>query len=365
MNSILPHCRTARRLGFALSLLAALGACKKKDEAPAEAKPVMTVELVSPQRQDWPQRLAASGNVEAWQEAVVGAEVGGVRLLEVKVNVGDVVKKGEVLALLDPATLAAQAAQRDAEVAQAAANLAKARADAQRAEQLDRTGSISQQDIQQYRTAAATAEAQLKLARAQYEVAGLQLRYARVVAPDDGVISSRTATAGTVVAAGTELFRLIRGQRLEWRAEVPGDGLARLRPGMHAELRRPGDGATITGTVRQLAPTVDLQTRNALVYVDLPKDAGLTAGQFVEGAFDIGQQPVLSLPESAIVLRDGHSYVMTVDGKNIVHQLKVGTGARRDEAIAVISEALTPAARVVKSGGSFIGEGDLIGVEAK
>lgn len=354
--------RTALHAALALSLIAVLGGCKKK-EAPTETKPVMAVDVVLPQSQEWAQRLPASGNVQAWQEAVVGAEVGGARLLEVKVNVGDVVKKGDELARLDPATLTAQAAQQHAEVAQAEANLAKARADAERAELLDKTGSISQQDILQYRTAAATADAQLKLARAQSDVASLQLRYARVVAPDDGVISSRTATVGTVVASGTELFRLIRGRRLEWRAEVPGDLLGQLKAGMRADLRRPGDSGVVNGTIRQVAPTVDMQTRNALVYVDLPKDAGLTAGQFVEGSFETGKQKVLCLPESAIVLRDGHTYVMTINDKHIVHQLKVTTGARNGETIAVSGE-LTPQTKIVKSGGSFIGDGDLVSVEA-
>src|SRR3546814_20978842 len=85
---------------------------------------------------------------------------------------------------------------------------------------------------------------------------------------------------------------------------------------MRADLRRPGDGALVHGKIRQLAPTVDLQSRNALVYVDLPKDAGLTAGQCVEGAFETGQHAVLSVPESAIVMRDGHSYVMTLEAQH-------------------------------------------------
>src|SRR3546814_6966250 len=101
----------------------------------------------------------------------------------------------------------------------------------------------------------------------------------------------------------------------------------------------------------------------ALVYVDLPKDAGLTAGQFVEGAFETGQHAVLSVPESAIVLRDGHSYVMTLDAQHIVHQLKVTTGVRNGELIAVSGE-LTPTTQIVKSGGSFIGDGDLVSVDA-
>ncbi|NKF21048.1 efflux RND transporter periplasmic adaptor subunit [Solimonas marina] len=356
--------RLALGAGLAAALILSTAGCKKKAAEPDQPKPVMAVEVVSPQSHEWSQRLEASGNVQPWQEAVIGAEVGGIRITDVKVNVGDVVKKGDVLATLDPDTLRATLAQRDAEVAQAIANFAKAKADAERAEQLDKTGSISQQDILQYRTAASTAEAQLKLARAQSDVADLQLRYARVVAPDDGVISARSATVGAVVSAGTELFRLIRDQRLEWRAEVPGDLLGPLQVGMHAELRKPESTTIVEGKIRQLAPTVDLQTRNALVYVDLPKDAGLRAGQYVEGWFELGKQAVLSVPESAIVLRDGHDYVMTLDDKNVAHELKVTTGDRHGDDIAVSGD-LTTKTRVVKSGGSFIGDGDLVSVEAK
>lgn len=357
--------RLLRSFGLAaLGLAPLLSGCGKTDardqQAKNEALPVMAVEVVMPSRDQWPERLNATGNVQAWQEAVIGAEVGGARLVEVAVNVGDVVKKGQELARLDGEMLEAQLAQQQAAVAQAQANVAKANADAARAEQLDTTGSISQQDITQYRTSAATAAAQLKLARAQADVARLNVHYARVVAPDDGVISARTATVGTVVSPGTELFRLIRGQRLEWRAEVAGDQLAKLRPGLAVEVHRP-DGSTVTGTVRQIAPTVDLNTRNGLVYVDLPNDAGLPAGLFVSGDLTLGSATALALPESAVILRDGHSYVMTVDEHNIVHQVKVTTGRRHKQSIEVAGD-LPADARVVKAGGSFLGDGDLVSI---
>ena len=90
-----------------------------------------------------------------------------------------------------------------------------------------------------------------------------------VLAPDDGVVSVRSATVGAVVAPGTELFRLIRQGRLEWRAEVAATDLARLSVGQNVRVQ-PVGGPALTGTVRMVAPTLDPQTRNALVYVDLP-----------------------------------------------------------------------------------------------
>jgi len=358
----MPQTRVRSVLRFTVLLLVALGltACQRKadGEDEVERKPVMTVETVMPHSGSWPETLTASGNVAAWQEAVIGAEVGGARLIAVEVNVGDRVRKGQILARLDPASLRAQQAQRVAEVAQAEASLAKAKAEAERAAKLEQTGSISQQDIEQYRTTAATAEAQYQLAKAQRDVADLQLGYADVVAPDAGIISSRSATVGTVPSPGTELFRMIRGGRLEWRAEVPAEQLGRLQPGMSAQLFRP-DGAAVTVRVRQIAPTVDLATRNGLVYCDIEAQSGFTAGQFARGEFVLGDTAATVMPESAIVLRDGHSYLMRIDADRIVHADKVQTGRRIEGGVEIL-DALPTNARYVKAGGAFLGEGDLV-----
>jgi len=352
--------RIARALPVCLMLMAVAG-CKKDTNADDANKPVMAVEAVSPQTSAWPEVIEASGNVAAWQEAVIGAEVGGARLLDVKVNVGDVVTKGQELARLDGDLLQATLAQQQAAVVEAQANLEKAQADAKRADTLDTTGSISQQDLQQYRTTAATAAAQLKVAKAQADLAALNVKYTRVLAPDNGIISSRTATVGTVVSAGSELFRMIREQRLEWRAEVPAQQMAKIRPGMSVTISRP-DGQTVEGSVRKVAPTVDTTTRNGIVYVDLPGDSGLTAGQFVGGRLQVGSATAMSLPESAIVLRDGHDYVMTIDAQHLVHQLKIETGRRQDKRIEV-EGTLSAQTQVVASGGAFLGEGDLVSID--
>nr|WP_205527269.1 efflux RND transporter periplasmic adaptor subunit [Solimonas sp. K1W22B-7] len=337
-----------------------LSACNGPAEAPAEAGAALSVELVSASREPWPELLAASGEVAPWQEASIGAEVGGVRLDEVLVNVGDAVKKGQLLARYNEDTLRADLARADALLAEAAARNAQARADAERADRLESSEAMTRQTIQTYRTTAAAAEAQLASARAQRDTQALKLRYARVVAPDDGVISARSATVGAVSGMGSELFRLLRRNRLEWRAEVPAAALARLAPGMPVSLAAL-DGSEIAGTLRQLAPMVDTGTRNGLAYVDLPAASGLSAGMYLSGHFKLPGREAMVLPESAVVLRDGNRYLMKIDAQNRVQQLKVQTGRRRQQGIEIL-DGITPADRFVKSGGAFLNAGDLVQV---
>jgi RND family efflux transporter MFP subunit len=181
-----------------------------------------------------------------------------------------------------------------------------------------------------------------------------------VVAPDDGVISARTATVGAVYPAGTELFRLVRQGRLEWRAEVPAEALRLLRPGLRATVTTL-DGRRVTGTLRQLSPTADTATRNAIAYVDIPPGGGLVAGMYATGLFTLGERAALAVPESAVVVRDGNYYLMAVDAQDHVREIKVDTGRRRDEALEIIGP-VDPSSRFVKSGGAFVGEGDLVQV---
>ncbi len=250
------------------------GAGKPEGKAVA-ARPALTVALASPQRVDWPQTVAANGNVTAWQEAVIGAELSGLRLTEVLVNVGDTVKLGQPLARIATDAVQADLAQAKASAAEAEAALAEAKANAERSKQLQAQGFISAQATTQVFTAEQTTAARLAAARARVQAEEVRLAQTRIVAPDDGVISARAATVGSLTQPNQELFRLIRGGRLEWRAEVTATELARLAPGMRATLTT-ANGARIEGTVRAVAPAVDPTTRNGIVYVDLP--AGSAAG---------------------------------------------------------------------------------------
>lgn len=332
-----------------------------KAPAAAPAKAALTVTVTQAQTTRLPMKISANGNIAAWQEASVGTEANGLRLAEVRANVGDVVKKGQVLAVFASDTVQADLLQAKAAVAEAEAMLGEAAANAQRARELGPAGALSGQQINNYLTAERTAQARLEAAKASYKVAQIRVTHAQVVAPDNGIISARSATVGAVLPAGQELFRLIRQGRLEWRAEVPAADLARLKPGMVASVVATNTAAPVTGKVRTVAPTVDAQTRNGIVYVDLASAPEVKAGMYARGEFDIGQSEALTLPQGAVVLRDGFNYVLKVGPDSKVTQLKVGVGRRVGERVEITS-GLDPLAKVVAAGGGFLAEGDVVRV---
>jgi len=344
----------------AAAALAVHAADDKKPAAAAAVRPALTVSTTQPQRATLPLKIAANGNIAAWQEAIIGTEANGLRLAEVRVNVGDAVKKGQVLAVFAPDMMQADVAQIRAVVAEAEAALAEAQVNAKRARELEKSGALSDQQINQFLTAERTAQARLDAQRAQANVQALRLRQTQVLAPDDGVISARAATVGAVLPAGTELFRMIRQGRLEWRAEVPAAELARIQPGMAASVT-PSGSAPIAGKVRMLAPTVDSATRNGIVFVDLAPSRYARAGMFASGEFDIGTGTGLTLPQSAVLLRDGFSYVLRVGPDSKVSETKVTVGQRLGDRIQ-ITGGLDATARVVASGGGFLSDGDTVRV---
>ena len=132
------------------------------------------------------------------------------------------------------------------------------------------TGALSEATINQYLTAERTARARLDAQRAGMQARKLKVSQTAVLAPDDGVISSRSATVGAVLPAGQELFRMIRQGRLEWRAEVASSEHGPDQAGRARRRSRRPAARRSTARVRMVAPTVDPQTRNGIVYVDLP-----------------------------------------------------------------------------------------------
>ena len=166
---------------------------------------------------------------------------------------------------------------------------------------------------------------------------------------------------GSVVGAGTELFRLIRQGRIEWRAEVTAAEMGRIQVGAPVQVKA-ASGQQLQGKVRMLAPSVDAQTRNAIVYVDLPAATGSArAGMYAQGEIALGQSQALTLPQTAVVVRDGFSYVYTVGSDQKVGQLKVQTGRQSGDRVEVTS-GLKADARVVASGGAFLNHGDTVRV---
>lgn len=328
--------------------------------APAVAKPALTVATATLQPAEWNQSLTANGSVTAWQEASIGAEITGVRIVEVHVNVGDRVAKGQTLASLQVDTAQANEAESQALLQENEALLAEASANAQRMRKLREVGFVSAQQVEQAVNNEKAARARLDVQRARHQASALRLSQVAIRSPDAGVISARSATVGTLTQPGMELFRLIRQGRLEWRAELTADELVQIRPGMDVEVIA-AQGRTVHGKVRAVAPAINPQTRYGQVLVDLPANSGLVAGMFARGTFHLGQQAGSLLPQSAVMSRDGGAYVLVVDQQSRVHERKVVTGRRQRDQIEVVS-GLAQDEPVVQVGGAFLVEGDAVRV---
>ena len=366
-----PSSRSLALMAIALALVGGAGifyfASSGKPgaaETKAVAKPALTVTAAQPERTRLPVTLAANGNITAWQEAIIGSESTGLRLTDVRVNVGDVVKAGQVLAKFSTDSVQADVAQARASLLEAQASAADAAANAERARTLQNSGALSNQQINQYLTTEKTAKAKAEAAQAVLGAQQLRGRQTQVLAPDSGVISARTATVGSVVGSGAELFRMIRQGRLEWRAEVTSAELGRIAPGTPVKLK-PASGGELQGKVRMIAPSVDPLTRAALVYVDLPVSAGkdslAKAGMFARGDFQLGETDSFTIPQRALVVRDGFNYVLQLAPDNRVSQVKVQTGRLAGDRVEIVS-GLPADARIVVDGAGFLNDGDLVRV---
>ncbi|HVY66359.1 MAG TPA: efflux RND transporter periplasmic adaptor subunit [Gammaproteobacteria bacterium] len=327
------------------------------------ATPAMTVTGVATRQEMWPDTVRATGAIEPWQEAVVSAQVGGQRVVEVLAEVGDSVRAGQVLARFDTATLRAEEAELAAAVQQAEASLAEAEANRERAMALKERNLMSGQDVTRMLTQADVARAQLAAAQARLASKRLQLKYTDIVAPDAGVVSARSATLGAVASVGQELFRLIRQGRLEWRGELTAQQLARVAIGSDVELALP-NGERATARVRQLAPSMNSTSRLATVYADVPGGGSARAGMYAEGTLLLAKTEALVVPATSIVIRDGRNYVFVLPDQSastrVVAQ-PVQTGRRMGDAVE-IREGLAPGARVVQQGAGFLNDGDIVRV---
>lgn len=332
--------------------------CNKKDDDMAEQH--QTVTVVTPIYESYLVNIFASGNIDAWQEAIIGAEVGGLDVTNVYVNVGDRVKKGQLLAELNTAQINADVLSQKANVLEAKANSVQAQTEANQAITLEKVGALSSQELLQYSTKEKTTQAQLVAANANLDLQKLKLSYTKIIAPDDGVISSRSATVGAIVSNGGELFRLIMGNRLEWQAEVPLDKLQSIESGQNV-LMQASNGTSINGIVRQVSPALNINSKSAIVYVDILSNSQLKVGTSLDGVIKVGTKHGLMIPFKSIISSDGFNYVMVVNKQNKVHKTKVSLGSIVNDNV-VIQSGIDKHNLIVVDGASFLNESDTISI---
>jgi RND family efflux transporter MFP subunit len=323
--------------------------------AAAQAVTTKTLETVQIAR-----GVTANGTVYAWQEIVVGPEVGGYRVAAVNVEVGDRVRQGQELVLLAEDLLAADVASKRANLEQAQASLENAESAYRRATSLSGSGALSQSDVDKLRAEELAARARVEVNKAELQASDLRLRHTHVTAPDDGVISARSVNVGQVAQVGTEMLRLLRKGRVEWRAEIPESRLREIRVGQNVKLTT-ADGAQLDGKVRAIAPTVESSTRAGLVYVDIPSTGAARPGMFARGEILLGQAAASMTPLSSVVTQDGYTYVFVVNEQQLVVRRRVETGAVRDKQIEIVA-GVQPGERIVDKGAGFLKDGDRVRV---
>jgi HlyD family secretion protein len=368
--------RLKRRTGLgavlvAGSLIVALSGCNR-DGAAAESastngtrarEAVLTVTAAEMQPVELARTVTMNGSIFAWQDVIIASEVGGYRVAEVNVDVGDHVKRGQVLVELSTALLAADVATKQAMVKQREAEVVNANAALERAQSLSAMNVLSQADLDRLNSEALVKRAGVDSAQADLDAAQLRLKFTNVTAPDDGVITSRTVTVGQIAQAGSEMLRLLRNNRIEWRGEVPESRVAELGVGQPVIVTT-ADGAVVNGRIRVVAPTITAGNRTGVVYVDLPPNDQLRPGMFARGDVEIGRSPAFTVPLQSVVSSDGYSYVFVLMPDSTVERRRVETGAVRASEIEVV-DGIKTGEMIVGKGAGFLKDGDLVNVSSQ
>jgi len=324
---------------------------------------VLTVTAAEMQPVELARTITMNGAIYAWQDVIIASEVGGYRVAEVNVDVGDRVKRGQVLVELSTALLAADVATKQAMVRQREAEVVNAEAALQRGESLSAMNVLSQADLDRLKSEALAKRAGVESARADLEASSVRLKFTNVTAPDDGVITARMVTVGQIAQAGGEMLRLLRNNRIEWRGEVPESRLGDLAPGQPVIVTT-ADGKVVNGSIRVVAPTIATANRTGLVYADLPPNDQLRPGMFARGEVEIGRSPAFTVPLQSVVSSDGYSYVFVMKPDNTVERRRVDVGAVRAAEIEVVN-GIKGGEMIVGKGAGFLKDGDLVNVSSQ
>ena len=326
----------------------------------AGAGQVPTVSVVVPGRTSVGREIAASGPLGAKRDQPVGIAGTGGRVTAVFVDAGSWVHAGQTLAVVDRSVEAQQAAQQAAQVEAAKANAALAQSDYDRAIALQGRGFVSKAEIDAKKATRDAAFAQVRVAQAQLAGTRAQIGRLNVVAPTAGLILARSVEIGQIVSPGSgALFRLADNGQMEMRAQLSQQDLANIHVGLAAQVTPVGSDRSFTGTVWQVSPVIDPQSRLGEVRIAVPYDPSMRPGGFAEARITAGTTTAPMLPQSAVLSDDKGNYVYIVNGKNEVERRDIKIGAVNDTGVT-IAGGLNGSEAVVLSAGPFLNPGQKI-----
>jgi RND family efflux transporter MFP subunit len=350
-------------VGIVLVAIVGLRVLTHKPEKSNPADDLPLVSVISPVPGDIAATVAITGGISARNDMPIGPEGEGGRVAAVYVEAGDHVRKGQLLAQLDPTVaqsqVAAAAATRDELKAAAQA----ADAEFHRAERAG--GAFSVEELERRRTTAVTARARVSLAEAQLAEAQARLARTRIIAPSDGIVLTRTAEVGQIAAPGsTVLFRLARNAEIEMRGLVAEQDMPRLRVGQTARVYLSGVAQPYLGKVWQVGAVIDPATRQGSVRIALPpQQADLRPGAFARGEIEVDMVHGAVVPQTSVLADSNGSYVYAVGAGNEVVRRDVAVGGAHRDGL-LITGGLTDGERIVAAAGAFLREGEKVVVAA-
>lgn len=337
-----------------------LSACAKPPAISEDVRPVRVLQ-VAPARTSAVAEL--SGEVRPRTESRVGFQVAG-RIADRKVEVGQRVAAGQVLATLDASDYQLNAAAARAQLTAAAVDRDQQRADFRRFQELHQQGFISGADLERRRSQLDAAEARYASAAAQADVSGNQAAYAVLRAPDAGVITAVDAEAGQVVGAGQSVVRIAQTDEKEVLVSIPENRLASLRRIRDVRVDLWADAGSLKGRVREIAPAADPATRTYPARITLlAAPASVALGMTATVRFEMPlPEAVIALPLPALLREGGQTYVWKLDlatGTARRSAVKIATVAGND---VVVAAGVQPGDTVVTAGVHLLKDGQRVRV---
>lgn len=344
------------------------GAPEDKKEEP------LRVTVVRAAPADMAQTLRLSGTLSAREDIAVSTPLQGLKIVAVYADAGDTVKRGQVLAQLEDVNADSQLRQTEAQLARAKAQLrsqqaaaAEAAATLKRYRPLAEADALSRQELDQQKSAAATAAANVEAAKADITQLQAQLKDSRnqrgktqIVAPADGVIAKRNAEAGALTGPDA-LFHIIKDGTVELAADAGADELPLLQNGAQAQVSVRGRNEAVGGTVRLVPPEIDSSTRLGKVRITLAHSDGLYTGTYGEANIRLpSYRAAAALPETAVSFdSEGKASVLAVDGNGRVSRVAVTAGRKQGGMVEIVS-GLANGRMVVRRASAFVNEGDTV-----
>ncbi|HEX8468237.1 MAG TPA: efflux RND transporter periplasmic adaptor subunit [Allosphingosinicella sp.] len=352
-------------LGLALFLLFGRGGDEKKQaaaagEAKAGAPQAPSVSVIVPGRQQVARTISATGTLAARRDMPVGVAGEGGMIARVLVEPGQWVGAGQTLAVIERSVQSQEAQQLAASIEVARADARLAQQELQRAQTLVSRGFVSKADVERRIATRDAANARVRVAQAQLGASRARIGRLDIRAPAAGLVLDRKAEPGQIVSGGSgALFRIAQGGQMELMARLPQTDLATLSVGVPVTVTPVGSSQSYQGSVWQISPVIDPQTRQGVARISIPYNRELRPGGFASAAIQAGATVAPLLPESAVLTDDAGTYVLIVTPNNTVERRPIRIGSVTDKGV-VVAEGLNGDERVVQSAGAFLNPGEKV-----